>query len=320
MRFPALETWVRVKKYPDGTFHLVDYMFDDDYVISKAVASFVRRLDGKTDPYSIDSSLSRAVIDKLLRELDDECLLRKSRIAAKWLGSIYVTLFRIRTTSKKRLFAYISNALLQLSWLPVLLVGCFRFPDSMYRLTGDHLWLGILIGALAGIFLHEAAHTAAAMGYGARVFEMGVMISRLLPGAYVFMDTDNVKRRLRRAQIDLAGIEMNLFLCGLFLILSTVVMNWIDCFFMAGAANLVLAATNLLLSGNVDGLNAMSELLGDKEILDRFRSALRDPKKRRQFRKQGALGYAKLACGCVLLTMQLALPLLMILNMIEVFL
>ena len=134
--------------------------------------------------------------------------------------------------------------------------------------------LGGILGLLAGLFLHELAHAMACMAYGGYVFEIGVMLKLVFPGAYVMMDTRPITGRLKRAQVSAAGIEANLLLAGLALFCAVHFPGSSLSLFYTALFNTELALVNLLLVDGLDGAGIMAELLGLDSLSDAVKDGL----------------------------------------------
>jgi len=215
--------------------------------------------------------------------------------------------------------AYLSNSLLLISWLPVLITGIVLFARNLEIIEFDLLWTGYFIGLICGVLFHEFGHAFAGISYGAKVFEMGVMLMyRILPGAYVLLDVSTVKKRLQRIQINAAGVEMNFLLCGIFLVLGVVNPLLGGMFLNAAICNAFLGALNLTFIKGLDGAAILSNLLGVDDIIDRARRIVFNREARKRVIRKGSSGYATVAVCYMLFALQIALPTLLITNVLEI--
>lgn len=149
------------------------------------------------------------------------------------------------------------------------------------------------------------------------VFEFGIMIRYFLPGAYVVLDSEKIRNRFKKAQIFAAGIEMNLLLAGIFLILLK--FGWLDCTLLIYVALLRNpGAFNLALIGPLDGMKIFSELLGVENIVDKAKKLIFDNEAKKILRKRGINGRAAIASCYIIVGFQLLLPLVLILNVISI--
>ena len=141
------------------------------------------------------------------------------------------------------------------SWLPILLIGIhIAYTRNYVYVDGE--WLNVLFGLYGGIFvglvLHEVSHAAATLNYGGFLSEVGVMMKTFMPGAYCLIDCDNVKDRFKRAQISAAGVECNMFLTGVFLILLKLAIFPSYFLIYAAVTNCFLGMANMSLIEGLD--------------------------------------------------------------------
>ena len=127
-----------------------------------------------------------------------------------------------------------------------------------------------------------------------------------------------IKNALKKAQISFAGIEMNLFLCGISLIFMGIFQSAKSVFWGIAAINLLLGLSNILpLLSYVDGLHTVSNLVGGDFIL--YASELAFNK---NFLKaashKGIEGFAEIfVCFWVLIS-RISLPVFIIANIIYI--
>ncbi len=321
MKYPQLNSWLLYKKLDENNYEVKDCRTGSYYKFDINEISFFNQLDGKTDPYSIDTSMCELEVRHLLRFLKQKEITRCSRIQKSFL-SLNISLFRIKCSKRGRKIAFILNFLLMISFLPVFVFGVsVLFSNAAHlNLDGFGTITGSIFGMIIGLILHEIGHALAAAGYNARLFEVGIIIG-LVSGAYVALDYNKVKRRFRRVQILSAGIEMNLLLTGVSCILSILTYSLSSFFFAVALANFILAAINMLCISGLDGCSVMEELIGSESILFNAIDFVFDKDTRRNLIKQGDItGYVKTASSFVGVICQLAYPLLIIANILGVVL
>lgn len=319
MKYPQLNSWLLYKKLDENNYEVKDcrastfYKFDIDEI------RFFRQLDGKTDPYSIDTPMCELEVRRLLRFLKRKDLIRSSRIQKSFL-SLNISLFKIKCSKRGRKIAFALNFLLMISFLPVFVFGLsFLFNNStQLNIQGFEIITGSIFGMLVGLLLHEVGHALAAAGYNAHLFEAGLIIG-LASGAYVALDYDNIKRRFRRIQILAAGIEINLFLAGVSCIFSILIYSMSSFFFAIAWVNFALAVINMLCISGLDGCSIMEELIGTKNIMFNAVDFVFDKNLRSNLVKQGDItGCIKIASSFIGAVCQLAYPLLIIVNILGV--
>lgn len=319
MGYPQFVNWAKIRKLEDGRLLLKDFICGDEYSISPEEASFVLQLDGKTDPYEIETTMSREETAETIEALDGLGFLREDRFISKSLFEIIYTLWIPRITKQLRIAAKIINTLLCLLWLPVAIFSVIMLSDAEVNFDLFHFIIGWFFGMFTGMVLHEFGHMVACLAYGGNVFEAGILLKWLMPGAYVMIDTSPVKVRMQRIQIFAAGIEMNFLLAGVFGIMSCC---FYDCsmFFAAAALNNVITGMlNLLLISSLDGMNIMSSLLGVEDFAGKAKKLLKNRKYRKMVAKKGVSGKAVVTACAVICIAQIALPVIVAINILGVF-
>lgn len=319
MKHPTLANWIRFKKVSENEYEIVDLLHDEKIQTDAYKVWFARQLNGKRNPYRIDKNKSKEEVDLLLRELEAENVIRDKRFFSKFFLFLLVTVWQPKVTNNFRIASYIVNGLLLISFLPLSVFSIFYFLYYTYDINFDYMIVGSITGMLIGLVMHELGHMFACLAYGGRVFEVGVMLQFLLmPGAYVLMNESNIKKRMRRVQISAAGIEMNLLLSALFLIFS-VNFEMLSGFYIAAAIqNIFLALLNLTLVDGFDGMSIMGELLGVENVINKARRITRFKFKRKKLENDGVSGNATIAVCYVLRGIQIALPLILALNIVGV--
>lgn len=200
MRYPMLNNWLVFSRKNQYEYDVHDCLYDEDFTMGVTIAAFARKLNGHRNPYSINMGLTKAEINHMLKQLREHDLLRYGRSLDAGSGAHY-TLWFIKRNPLLMEVARLWNCLLMLSWLPVFILGVLFFIRDLPIINTECMWLGNILGIVFGVLLHELGHAFAGLTYGARVFEIGIMINALLPGAYVLMDSQSVKSKMKRIQI-----------------------------------------------------------------------------------------------------------------------
>lgn len=318
-RYPKISNCLSYQRYNENYAEVKDYLTDEIYYFGIEEAVYMKKLDGKTHPYDIETVLTENEIDSLIEALDSNDLLKETNGMNAGNGMFLKTVWEPKWTSSLKLTAFFCNKMLLFLWLPVLIIGSVLFQRNLLFMELDMIWLGIVIGLICGMIFHEFGHAFAGVSYGAKVFEMGVMtMCYIIPGAYVIMDKDSVRSKLQRVQIHAAGVEMNLLLAGIFLMLGSVFVNWGGVFLAAALQNLFLALMNLTFLKGLDGSAILSEFLGAEDIFETARAVIFSRKKRRALRKSGLSGSTAIAACYVVGAFQLTFPLFILLNILEV--
>lgn len=277
--------------------------------VPRALARFLARLDGKTDPLALVPGIPKEEMDRYLSELEGMDYITTRR----WNGSLLMAQITLwfaprRVPAAVRRACRALSLLLAVLWLPVLSLGLMQLLRGNWADGGSDT-LGIVLGLLAGIILHEAGHAVTCVGFGGRLVCVGVCVQLLLiPGAFVMPDYIHLPRAARVHML-LSGVEMNFLLAGLAFLAGVVV--WGDCFAMLGVVNVTLALLNLGVY-----YSALEELLGD---LDLSEAILTRRSARRTIRRRaGVSGRARIAAVHILFAMQLGILSILILNFKEV--
>ena len=319
MEYLQLVNWAKIRKAENGEYILKDFIYGDEYTVSGEEVRFLIQLNGKTDPYEIDTQMTEDEITEYLEMLDDLCLLRKGRFISKTFFEVIYTLWIPRVTRGLKITAKFFNGLLGILWLPLLLIA-LRLSVNIELDYGIFSCIaGLLFGIITGITLHEFGHMFACLAYGGRVFEVGILMKWLMPGAYVMIDTSDIKVRMKRIQINAAGVEMNFLLAGIFGIIAYCCYDLSTFFAAAAGNNLILGVMNLLLINNMDGMNIMSDLLGIEDFVGKARKALANKKYRKMLVGKGVSGKATATACAVICIVQIALPIVIAVNILGVF-
>lgn len=317
-KYPKISNYLVYKKYDLNTVEVTDYFTDEVYLVEQEEAKYMKKLDGKTHPYDIETKLSKEEIDNLISELGNCELLKESNKITEG-GTAMRAIWVPKWTIKLRVIAFLCNKLLMLCWLPVLIAGIMMFKNNLLSISFEMSWVGSIIGLVFGIALHEFGHAFAAASYGARVFEMGILrMYYIVPGAYVILDDKPVKSRMKRVQINAAGVEMNLLLVGIFLILGAIFGDFGGIFLMAAIQNGLLAVLNLTLIKGLDGMAIVSELLGIEDVAETAIDVIINRGTRDELREYGMSGSTIIAVCYMICAFRIALPLLLVLNVLEV--
>lgn len=322
IKYPQLCPWVILKELPNKDYMAFDFATRKKYALSTNEGSLLKQLDGKTDPYScVTSSMEKYEIRHFIKTLIRYNLVRESIIERSFL-SVKISLFNIKDSPKIRVLSFIFNQLLLFAFLPSFIIGGYLFYkniDAVHELNFIPFLSGAMVGMVVGLVLHESAHIFACLGSGGRVFDAGLKLG-LLSGAYITASMIRIRKRLLRIQIYASGIEMNLLISGIGLILASLFTEYPLLYFIFlgfAITNIILAFINLLCAGNLDGASIINELLGIESLLSSSISLI-NKKTRKKYRRQGCIGRIKMvACGTCLLS-QLALLVILILNIVTV--
>ncbi len=261
-KYPRINNWLSFSLLNGEEYEVRDYLNEKTYVLDRRLARFAMRLNGKRNPYLISRYLTKREVASYLDALDKHNLLRRSSILSASVLELYNTIWIPKHQGKNFQATGTLNLLLLCCFAPILLIGILVFMSSEPKLSGSHTVLSLLTGYIGGAVLHELAHANACLAYGGRVFEIGALFRLPFVGAYVLMDESSIKCRMKRVQVNAAGIEMNLLLAGVLLLVASLTKRNSGFYFNMALANAITALLNLLLIQGLDGEHIMSDLLG----------------------------------------------------------
>lgn len=316
MRYPMLNNWLVFSRKNQYEYDVHDCLYDEDFTMGVTIATFARKLNGHRNPYSINMGLTKAEINHMLKQLRENDLLRYGRSLDAGSGAHY-TLWFIKRNPLLIKVARLWNCSLMLSWLPVFIFGVLFFIRDLPIINTDCMWLGNILGIIFGALLHELGHAFAGLTYGARVFEIGIMINALLPGAYVLMDSQSVQSKMKRIQIYAAGVESNALFAGVCLLIACAI-PYAGAFLLnAAIGNIILALVNITFGGGLDGASILSELLGIENLVEDTKKVVLNRRIRRKLRSKGMPGYALIAVSVVVQILQITIPVIIGWNIVE---
>lgn len=263
MRHEKLIDTLLYKRLDESRYKVKNAETGEIFELGRAIVSFMNKLDGKTDPFMINTCLSDFEIEEVLDFLWANELVTKKKWKKIGFLTYGIPLFKVKTTQKMRIVSKILNFLLMISFVPIFIVGLYAVKDiysiSMVDKNDFSYLLGLCVGTALGTILHEGAHASAGLGYNAHLFTCGIMIG-ITPGAYVELDDEHIKSSLKKAQISAAGIEMNLLLCGISMICMCLFNSALSLLGGIAFSNLLLASVNLLPIIGVDGSQIVNNL------------------------------------------------------------
>lgn len=320
MKYPKWNSYCTTKRKNDALVEITNYLLEESYCLPIEIVSWGRKLDGTTNPRSIDKTLNEAAVRDRLELLSDFDCIRTTRVLLKTTGNfLYSIYIPHRITRAMRMFAWFYNKALQISFLPMLVFGIYYF-HTHFNYGNGGICTGLTLGTILGLFLHEISHACAALACpGGKFFEVGIGILKFMPVGYALIDTKQVKSRFQRIQVNLAGIETNLFLCGLFFFLSSFGGDFFgEAFFGAAIQNGFLGFVNLVFNNGIDGANVICELLGDNTVsfISKTRGLIWSKRKRQKILNAGLSGYAIIASACIFQLLQLTVPALLVWNVL----
>lgn len=260
--YPRMGKCVKYIRKSEDVVEVTDYLTNQSFECNMEVTAFIRKLDGKRDPFSIPTTLSYEDICFILDELEKMNFFEQSRIR-KGFGEILIGLWYPRNTKDLKKFAKYWNTLLMIIWIPFTVVGGILGYTTLTGQGFEYNAVGLFLGIIITIIIHELSHAFAAVAFGARAFELGIGLTNfVMVCAYTMTDGELICDRMKRAQGLFAGVESGLFLAGAFAILGYLFTSANDFMMSAATASVMMSATNILFISGFDGNAVMSELLG----------------------------------------------------------
>ena len=317
MKYPKTIDTLLYKRLDESRYKVKNAETGEIFELGRAIVSFMNKLDGKTDPFMINTCLSDFEIEEVLDFLWANGLVTKKKLKKVGFLSYGIPFFKVKTTQKLRIVSRLLNFLLMIFFVPVFIAGLYAVKDiyNMVDKNDFSYLLGLYVGIASGVIVHECGHAIAGLGYNAHLFTCGIMIG-ITPGAFVELDDEHIKSSLKKAQISAAGIEMNLLLCGL----SMVCMCFNSARSLLGAialSNLLLASVNLLPIIGVDGSQIINKLIGNDLIL--YSDILITDKSFLSHSFSNVRGLAEIYSCVLTLLSQISYPILIIANILYIW-
>ena len=320
MRYPKMNNWFAFRKTNEFECEVTNKLSNDTFLLPLSLVRFLKKLDGKTNPYTITRRFSRAEVKEYLEFFDDCGLIRTKTIMHEGLGTFLLPLYTPKkVTGKIRLIAWIWNTFLKYSFLPIFIFSVCYYIQN-FSIDGGGLWLGSIAGTIVGILLHEFSHACATLSCKkGEFYQFGIGTQFLMPLAYVIVNERQIEKRMDRIQMYIAGCEANILVAAISLILAGL-FNECGIFFFASALqNVFLAIFNLTFENGLDGMSALSELLGcKKEILSNaYEKVILSKIVRKRIFERSVTGKVFVINCCVMFVLKLALPVFYISSFVE---
>lgn len=179
------------------------------------------------------------------------------------------------------------------------------------------LYYGLIALSLA---FHELGHLVAGLAYGYKISDTGILLLGIIPvGAYVAHEDKKDATKSEKIQFALAGIEVNLLIAGICLLLAMQYYQWSLTMFSVANVNVILAGINLLPASGLDGESALSAACGINSISEVAKRCLTNKKRCQKLLRAGLPGYACLCIFFITLISKGILWLLIGLDVVSVF-
>lgn len=219
-----------------------------------------------------------------------------------------------------RLFFKALNAVLPAVSILAFAIGVYVTASEGAE-SGDNfswwLYYALIVLSLA---LHELGHLVAGVAYGYKISDTGILLLGIIPfGAYVAHEDKKDATKAEKIQFALAGVEVNLLMAGICLILAMQSYQWSRTMFSVANVNVILAGVNLLPASGLDGESSLSAMCGVDSISEVARKWLTNKKCRKKLLRAGLPGYACFCFFSVTMISKVILWLLIGLDVVLVF-
>lgn len=317
--YPVLKEGVSIGTFQyegsDATHYFIENADGEEFEISRRLWDALLKADG-TRPLDLPDN-GRRILPKLKRH----GLVRTSRfVQDNGLFNRFI-LFPIgnRLQAGRLVFKALNAA------LPA--VSILAFAISVYVTasegaeSGDSfswwLYYALIVLSLA---LHELGHLVAGVAYGYKISDTGILLLGIIPfGAYVAHEDKKDATKAEKIQFALAGVEVNLLMAGICLILAMQSYQWSRTMFSVANVNVILAGVNLLPASGLDGESSLSAMCGVDSISEVARKWLTNKKCRKKLLRAGLPGYACFCFFSVTMISKVILWLLIGLDVVLVF-
>lgn len=290
--YPVLKEGVSIGTFQyegsDTTHYYIENADGEEFEISRRLWNALLKADG-TRPLDLPDN-GRRVLPNLKRH----GLVRTSRfVPDDGLFNCFI-LFSIgnRLQAKGLVFRALNAALPIVSILTFAIgvyVTASKGAESGYNFSW-WLYYALIVLSLA---LHELGHLVAGLAYGYKISDTGILLLSIIPcGAYVAHENKKDATKAEKIQFALAGVEVNLLIAGICLLLATQSYQWSLTMFSVANVNIILAGINLLPASGLDGESALSAVFEVNSISEVAKKCLLNKKRRQKLLRSGFSGYA----------------------------
>lgn len=294
--YPVLKEGVSIGTFQykgsEATHYYIENADGEEFEISRKLWDALLKADG-TRPLDLPDN-GRWILPKLKRH----GLVRTSRfIQDNGLFNRFI-LFPVGNRLKTdRLVFRAINASLPAVAILIFAIGIYittsEGAESGYSFNW-WLYYGLIVLSLA---FHELGHLVAGLAYGYKISDTGILLLGIIPlGAYVAHEDNKAATKAEKIQFALAGVEVNLLIAGICLLLAMQSYQWSLTLFSVANVNVILAGVNLLPASGLDGESALSAACGINSISEVAKKWLTNKKRRQKLLRAGLPGYA---CFCV---------------------
>lgn len=281
MKYPEKSNWISWKRLDENKYILLNHLLEEVYELTADDISFIEKMDGKTNPYKVlknEYGMTGDTAREYIEFLQDNMILRVGNSLDRYGLHGMLTLIKVYHSERLKPFAQIYLTALLVALVPMCVLGGRSLANlDMYDFYDENvwgIWAGIILGTILGIIFHELSHAMSSITFNGKVMEFGIGFHGF-PSAYTLMDTKMISSRLVMIVTDLAGVISNIILCCLSLWLCNKVSGFGLLFEFMAVVNAELSIVNLLFVEGLDGMGAISQILGKEDILEYFKKLLK---------------------------------------------
>ncbi len=281
--YPVLKEGVSIGTYQyegsETTHYYIVNADGEEFQISYRLWDSLLHADG-TRPLNLPNNGSGVL--PMLKQLG---LVQTSRfVRGKGVFNRFILCAIGKQSLNNRLICKVINAILPIVSLLVFAIGVYLMKSRGTNTACNFSWWLYYCLFACSIALHEVGHLVAGLAYGYKISDVGILLLGIIPiGAYVAHEDKKDISRAKKLQIALVGVEMNLLIAGVCLMVAlqnyslSTVLTWV------ANANVLLAIINLLPASSLDGESALSAVFGVNSISEAARRWLTDKNRQKLF-------------------------------------
>lgn len=317
--YPVLKEGVSIGTFQyegsGATHYYIENANGEEFEISRRLWEALLKADG-TRPLDLPDN-GRRILPKLKRH----GLVRTSRfVQDDGLFNRFILFPVGNRLQAGRLVFKALNAALPAVAILIFAIGIYvttsEGEESGYNFNW-WLYYGLIALSLA---LHELGHLIAGLAYGYNISDTGILLLGIIPlGAYVAHEDKKDATKAEKIQFALAGVEVNLLIAGVCLLLAMQPYQWSLTMFSVANVNVLLAGINLLPASGLDGESALSAACGIDSIGEVARKWLTNKNRRQKLFRAGLPGYACFFVFSITMISKVIIWLLIGLDVVSVF-
>lgn len=278
----------------ETTHYFVENVDGQEFEVSRRLWNALLQADG-TQPLALPDKGK-----KLLPVLKKHNLVQISRFVRDDGIFNRLIVFPIgRKTKTGSIFFKAINAVLPVVAIMMLAIGVYQIATRGCETGYNYNWCLFYVLFICSLAFHEARHLIAGLAYGYRISDTGILLLGIIPiGAYVAHEDKKDALRSEKIQFALAGIESNLMIAGICLIVAVQNTSLASTMVAVANMNMILAGINLLPTSGLDGESALSAVFNIESIQKVAKKWLLNRKRRKKLLHSGLRGCV---CFCVFL-------------------